>query len=121
MEPDLAPNIMERLNGPFSLRLFLQPCMALLFAFRDGRKDARDGADPFIWSLLFRPGLRRETIASAWTSVGKVMIIALVLDCAFQFATARSITATEAVFMAILLCAVPYALMRGPAARILRR
>ena len=121
METGIANEIAERFNGPFSLRLFLQPSMALLFALRDGRKDARDGADPYIWSLLFRPGLRRKTIASAWAAVAKVMTIAFVLDCAFQFATARSIAVGEAMFMALLLCAVPYTLMRGPAARFLRK
>ena len=49
------------------------------------------------------------------------MTIAFVLDCAFQFATARSIAVGEALIMAILLCAVPYTLMRGPTARLLRK
>lgn len=120
-EAGLAAEILERFNGPFNLRLFLQPCMALLFALRDGRKDAKAGADPYLWRIFFQPGQRRETITSAWASVGKVMTIAFVLDCAFQFATTRSIAVSEAAFMAILLCAVPYTLMRGPAARFLRK
>ena len=121
METELVTNLTERLNGPFSLRLFLQPSMALLFALRDGRRDAIDGADPYLWRILFQPGERRQTIASAWASVGKVMIIAFALDCAFQYATTHSIVVGEALFIAILLCAVPYTLLRGPAARFSRK
>ena len=120
METELVTNLTERLNGPFSLRLFLQPSMALLFALRDGRADAKAGADPYLWRIFFQHGLRRQAIVSAWASLGKVMTIAFVLDCAFQFATARSIAVGEALIMAILLCAVPYTLMRGPATRLLR-
>ena len=64
---------------------------------------------------------RRQTIASGWASVGKFMTIAFVLDCAFQFVTARSIAVGEALILAILPCAVPYSLMRGPAARFVRK
>jgi hypothetical protein len=121
METDIATGFAERLNGPFSLRLLLQPSMALMFAIRDGRKDALTGANPYLNSILFQSGQRRDTIKSAWASVGKVMIIAFILDGAFQFATGRSISIIEAAGMAALLCAVPYTLMRGPAARIALR
>lgn len=121
VEAEFAASMTERLNGPFHLRLLLQPCMALLFALRDGRKDARAGADPFLWSILFRPGLRRGAIASAWESIGKVLIIAFTLDCAFQYATTRSIDLTNAIVVALLLCAVPYSLARGPASRFGRK
>ena len=117
MEGDVATELSQRLNGPFSLRLILQPCMALLFAIRDGRKDAASGASPYLRTLVSQPGERRETLASAWTSLSKVLTIAFVLDCAFQYATSGNISVLEAVLMAFLLCAIPYTLMRGPAAR----
>ncbi len=117
MEGDVATELSQRLNGPFSLRLILQPCMALLFAIRDGRKDAASGASPYLRTLVSQPGERRETLASAWTSLSKVLTIAFVLDCTFQYATSGNISVLEAVLMAFLLCAIPYTLMRGPAAR----
>jgi hypothetical protein len=121
MEADVATELTQRINGSFSLRLILQPCMALLFAFRDGRQDAKDGASPYLQSVHFQPRERRETFASAWASVGKVMTIAFVLDCVFQFVSAGNISVIEALIMALLLCAVPYTLARGPAARLMRR
>ncbi|PYG28102.1 hypothetical protein C8N36_113134 [Pelagimonas varians] len=119
MEPELGTNLIERLNGPFSLRLLLQPTMALLFAMRDGHKDAKEGAQPYLQALLNQQtDGRRETLSSAWASLSKVMIIAFVLDCAFQYATAGSVALLEAIGMAFLLCAVPYTLFRGPVTRV---
>ena len=117
METEIASELSQRFNGPFSLRLILQPVMALLFAIRDGRADAKAGAEPYLQSILMRPGTRRETIASAWVSVGKVLIIAFCLDVAFQVVSGNGLRIVEAGFMALLLCALPYTLMRGPAAR----
>ncbi len=121
MEPELGANLVERLNGPFSLRLMLQPCIVLLFAIRDGRKDAASGASPYLSTLLSQSGERREALASAWSSLSKVMTVAFTLDCAFQYATSGNISFLEAILMAFLLCAVPYTLMRGPAARFFSR
>ena len=121
MEPDVGSELAQRISGPFSLRLVLQPCMALLFAFRDGRQDAKSHAPPYLHSIFFRPDARRETIVSAWESVGKVMTIAFILDCAFQFVSARHISIVEALVMAFLLCAVPYSLARGPVARLFKK
>lgn len=120
MDPDISTHLTERLNGPFSLRLLLQPTMALLFAIRDGRKDAASNATPYLRALMSGRNERRQTLVSAWTSLGKVMVMAFVLDCAFQYATGGNIRIVQAVLMAGLLCAIPYTLMRGPAARINR-
>ena len=48
MGTDVASEIAQRVNGPFSLQLPLQLYMALLFAIRDGRKDAKSGANPYL-------------------------------------------------------------------------
>lgn len=121
MEPEIGTNLVERFNGPFSLRLLLQPTMALLFAIRDGRKDAQQGATPYLRALLGEKDERRQTLTSAWASLSKVMVMAFILDCAFQYASGSAIHIFEALLMAGLLCAVPYTLMRGPASRIAGR
>jgi hypothetical protein len=53
-------NFVGRVHGPMSFRLFLQPTMAVIFAIRDGRTDARDGRVAYFWSLLTQPGHRIE-------------------------------------------------------------
>ena len=85
VDPEIGTNLVERFNGPFSLRLFLQPTMALLFAIRDGRKDAAQDAMPYLSALMGEKDERRQTLASAWASLSKVLVMAFVLDCAFQY------------------------------------
>lgn len=103
--------------GPLSLRLLLQPCIAALFAWRDGQADAASGADPYLKRIFSQPDARRDTIASAWGSIGKVMVVAFVLDTLFQLGVGQDVLFRQSAFMAVLLCAVPYTLLRGPAAR----
>ncbi len=121
MEVDVTTELAQRLNGPFSLRLLLQPSMAILFALRDGRKDAKDGLDPYLRRLMAGKAERHEAVSSAWASLAKVLVMAVVLDSAFQFATAQSVQPLQAIAIACLLCVVPYSVMRGPAARIAGR
>lgn len=118
METELVTNLTERLNGPGLSCNRPWPCCS---RYVTAVQMQRPVPIPNLWRIFFQHGLRRQTIASAWASLGKVMTIAFVLDCAFQFATARSIAVGEALIMAILLCALPYTLMRGPTARLLRK
>lgn len=121
MDSDLTMELTQRLNGPFSLRMLLQPCMALLFAMRDGKADGLKGAQPYLQRILLRADQRRETIGSAWASIGKVFVVATVLDAAFQFATHGAVSLAQAVAVAVLLCVLPYSLMRGPTARLYKK
>lgn len=121
MESDVATELAQRVNGPFSLRLLLQPTMALLFAIRDGRKDAKDGSVPYLRRLKGGKSERREAISSAWASLVKILVMAVVLDSAFQFVTEQQVHLIQSIGIACLLCFLPYSVMRGPAAVIAGR
>lgn len=110
--------LMARFEGPMNFRLFLQPLVALFFAFRDGRKDAREGKTPFFWGLFADPENRREMLRSGWKSVGKVFVIAVVLDFVFQFVVFRGIRPGGALVTGAVLAIVPYLLLRGPVNRL---
>ncbi len=121
MEPDVANELAQRASGPVSLRLLLQPTLAILFAIRDGVNDAKSGAEPYIFAILFRKDQRRDRIASAWASAGTVVIMAILLDCLYQYLTPGPVRILEAIAIAVILCAIPYTLVRGPVSRIYRR
>jgi hypothetical protein len=101
------------------LRFFLQPAVAVLLAIRAGMRDAREGASPFFASLR-NPEHRRERLRHAWKDTRKVFFVAVVLDAIYQVWFYRAIYALEMLITATLLALVPYALVRGPAARIAR-
>lgn len=103
-----------RLGGPLNLRLLLQPTIAAIFGYRDGAKDALKGAPPYFWNVTHvTPDERKALIRNGWESVGKVFIIAIVLDCVFQYLVAGHIAFVGAVVAAIILAILPYLLLRG--------
>jgi|OM-RGC.v1.025928080 hypothetical protein len=119
MEDGVIAALADRLHGPFAFRLLMQPAMAAGLALRDGARSARAGERPFLAALLLDPGARRGRIAEAWGSVGKVAILAVALDLAFQLAMGGPLRLLDAAGVALLLAILPYALLRGPANRII--
>ena len=83
MDPIIARishNMVQRVTGPMHFRLLLQPGMATFFAIRDGLRDARECKPPYFWGLFTDKGERESMAKNGWKSVGKVFILAVVLD-----------------------------------------
>ncbi len=114
-------NLVDRVTGPMKFRLLLQPLMAVIFAVMSGLKDAKAGKPPYFWALLTEPAHRRDMLKDGWKSVGKVFVLALVLDVVYQFVVARFIYPGEAIVVALSLAIVPYLIVRGLVTRIARR
>ena len=113
-------NIVGRLHGPLHFRFFLQPTMAVLFAILDGRKDALEGRTPYFWALFTEPGHRLDLLRRGWKSVGKIFILALVLEVIYQVKVLGWFYPGEALLVAFTLAFVPYLLLRGVVNRILQ-
>ena len=110
--------LISRTAGPLKFRFVLQPLMAIFLAIRDGLKDSREGKSPFFWDFCFNPAVRERLLRDGWKSVGKVFILAFVLDCAYQVIEVRWIYVLDALAVAFFLAIVPYVIMRGPVNRI---
>lgn len=113
--------IVGRSDGPFAFRFYLQPLMAVFFAVRDGIRDAKTGRPAYLWSLFTDPAGRRERLLDGWRSVGKIFVLAMVLDLLYQIVVLRGLRPVEGLLVAIALALVPYVLLRGPANRLFRR
>lgn len=116
----MLENLAGRITGPLSLRLILQPGMAVFFAVRDGLKDGSEGRLPYFWAFVFKPESRRELIRSGWKSVGKVFGMAVVIDAVYQYIALRWFYPGEALTVAFVLACIPYVLIRGPVSRLVR-
>jgi hypothetical protein len=112
-------NLVDRVSGPMHFRVLMQPLMAIIFAVKDGMKDAREGHLPYFWAMFTNPEHRRFLLKSGWKSVGKVFIIALILDAVYQYIQLRWFYPGEALIVAFLLAIVPYVLLRGPVTRLM--
>ena len=112
-------DLVGRLTGPLTMRLFLQPAVAAFFALRDGLKDARDGRPPHFWRLMAGPPeARRRRARETWQAVFKVFIMAVLLDCVYQLIVMRWIYPVESIVTATILAIIPYALLRGLTNRV---
>ena len=115
----VAENLVARVTGPMKFRLLLQPAMATFFAIRDGLRDARECRPPYFWGLFSEKAERASMLKNGWKSVGKVFILAVVLDVVYQLIEHRwTVYPGEAVLVAIILAIVPYLVIRGPVNRI---
>ena len=114
-------DLIGRVSGPMKFRLLLQPVMAIIFATRSAIKDARQGNPPYFWALFTNPAERRKMLQSGWKDIGKVFVMAMIVDVLYQIIVHRWVYPGEVVFVALLLAIVPYLLIRGPLNRVLRR
>lgn len=112
-------NLVGRVHGPMQFRIILQPVVAVIFAVLDGLKDAREGRAPYLWALFTNPGHRRYLVKNGWKSVGKIFIIAFILDAVYQIIYLRWFYPGEALVVAFFLAIIPYVLLRGPVNRLI--
>ena len=114
-------NMTDRVSGPMKFRLLLQPVMASIFAIVSGLKDAKAGKPPYFWGLLTDPAHRRDMVKDGWKSVGKVFVLALILDVVYQIIVQRFVYPGEAIVVAFVLAIVPYLIVRGLVTRLARK
>ena len=119
--PRVVEHFSQRIDGPLHFRLVLQPLMATIFATIAGVKDAKAGRAPYFWSLFAEPQNRKALLRDGWKSIGKVFMLAVVLDVIFQIKELQAVYPIETLMVAILLAIVPYLLIRGPVTRLLSK
>ena len=111
-------NIASRVGGPMTFRIILQPMMAALLAVIAGLRDARENRPPYLWTLLTDPSQRGDLLRHGWKAIGRVFVLAIIMDAIYQFIVLRWLYPFELLIVAILLAVVPYLLIRGPVNRI---
>jgi hypothetical protein len=107
-------HLWDRVGGPLSFRMLVMPIAVSFFGIRAGLRDARAGRATFLYGLLRIPEKRALYLRSAVGDIGKVFIVALVLDSVYQLIILRAIFLGELLFMAVTFAVVPYCLVRGP-------
>src|SRR5258707_13116833 len=116
----IVGDLFARLDGPVHFRFIVQPLMATIFAVIDGIKDAKAGKPPYFWALLATPERRNELMKEGWKSVGKIFILAIILDVVYQLKVHSTVYPGETLIVAFALAIVPYLLLRGPINRLVR-
>jgi hypothetical protein len=116
----VVENLIGRLSGPMKFRLIIQPLISAVFAVRDGLKDAREERPPFSRTIFTHPDQRSDMLKDGWKSVGKIFVLAILIDLVEQLIFFRWFYPGEALLVAIILAFIPYLLVRGTVNRIAR-
>jgi hypothetical protein len=116
----IIENLFARLDGPLHFRIFVQPLMATIFAVIDGVKDAKAGRPAYFWAMFSTPENRKAMMKDGWKAVGKIFILAIILDVIYQVKVHSTIYPGEIVIVAFVLAIVPYVVLRGPVNRVVR-
>ena len=111
-------NLMGRITGPMNFRLIMQPLVAAGFAIWSGMKDARAGRPAFLRTVVTDPAQRSALLRSGWKDVGKVFMLAVILDAIYQLIQLRTVHLLELLIVAPTLAFVPYVLLHSPITRL---
>jgi hypothetical protein len=108
-------------SGPMQFRLIVQPSMALLLGIRDGLADAKMGAPPFVWGLLFQRQELKPSLKSALRRLQIPIIMAILADATVQYLMFRHIHPLSAIIVGVFLMGFPYSAARGITNRLRSR
>ena len=114
----LIDAFIARATGPMWFRFVLQPTMGLIYAIRDGRKDAREGRPPYFWAIFRDANERRELLHDGWKAMFRVIVLGVVMDVIYQIVEIGAFRPMELVLIVLALAFVPYLLLRGPMNRL---
>ena len=114
-------NLVSRFGGPMSFRFLIQPAVAIVFAVRAGIRDARENKPTFLGCALSNPRSWSLRMRQSWKDVGKVFIVALILDSIYQVVVHSGIFTLELLITATVLALVPYMIFRDLVSRVARR
>jgi hypothetical protein len=112
--------MLGRASGPLHFRFLIMPAVVTVLAVRAGLKDAREGRSKFLWTFFTKPEERSGLFRSALKDIGKILIVALVMDTAYQIIVFRSFYPGQALFVAFVSAVVPYVVFRGPISVLVR-
>ena len=112
--------LLARVDGPLHFRLVMMPTVVTILAIRAAIRDARVGGPAFLWAVLTKPRDRRRLLRSAMKDIGRVFIMALVMDTTYQLLVLRWLYPLQLLIVAVACAIVPYVLLRGPITRVAR-
>jgi hypothetical protein len=114
-------HLIDRAGGPLNFRLVIMPLVIAFLAVKAGVKDAREGRPPFFWTLITKPLERRLLVRSALKDAGRIFIVAVVLDTAYQLFVLRAFYLGEMLVVAVACTILPYLLVRSAVSIPMRR
>lgn len=114
-------HLLGRTAGPLNFRLLVMPLVVTFFAVRAAMRDARRGQPPFFRTFLVQPGERGRLVRSALKDVGKILVVAIVLDTTYQVLVLKSFYLGELLIVVMATALLPYLVVRSAVSLLMRR
>ena len=111
--------LLGRFSGPLNFRLFVMPTVVTFLAIRADRRDARENRPGLLGAFFIDPIERRRLFRSAVKDIGRIFLVALVLDTTYQLWICDPSHWSTSI-VAVVCAVVPYVLVRGPITRLVR-
>ena len=105
--------IMSRPAGPLGFRFLLQPAMAMLYAIRDGRRDARQQRPAYFWAIFTEPGSAWPLLREGRKAVGRVIVLGIVMDVIYQFIVFKWVYPLQLIVVVFVLLTASVMLLAG--------
>jgi hypothetical protein len=116
----VVEQLVARASGPLNFRLVVMPTVVTILAVLADRRDARAGRAAPLGAFVTDPVERRRLLRSAITDIGRVFVVAIVLDTIYQAWVLGKVYPGEVLIVAVACAIVPYVLVRGPIIRLVR-
>jgi hypothetical protein len=110
--------LLGRASGPLHLRLAIIPTVVTFLAIRAGLRDAREGRPASLWATLADPAERPQLLRSGVKDIGRVVVVALVVDTTYQLVFLREFHILQLLIVAVACVIVPYIVIRVPVTRL---
>lgn len=110
---DFANEVIARFTGPLGFRFIIQPLIAILLGLKDGIKDAKSGVPPYVVHFLIYPEKRWMLLRNASISVLKPITFGIITDAVAQYLIFNTVHPMQAIFVGVMIIAIPYVLSRG--------
>lgn len=114
-------DLVGRAGGPLNFRLLIMPLVVTFFAVRAAMRDARAGQPPFFRTLLLEPAERPRLVRSMLKDVGKIFIVAVVLDTTYQLMVLKAFYLGELLAVVMASAILPYLVGRSAVSILMRR
>jgi hypothetical protein len=73
-----------------------------------------------LWTFLTHPAQRSELFRSALKDIRRILIVAVVMDTAYQIIVFKAFYPGQALLVAFVSAVVPYVVFRGPISLLMR-
>jgi hypothetical protein len=114
----IVASLIARVNGPLGFRFVLQPAMAAVAAIKAGIRDGKTNLPAYVRGVLSGVPDRRRLLRDGRKDVGRIVVLAVVVDLVYQLMVGRWARPGESLLVAVVLVVIPYLALRGPVGRI---